>query len=88
MLYRKLAEDGIYRVSKPLKTFIFKIILAILVMSVAILLALHLLGPGSNWTQLAAANRSLLLVAIIVLSASSYFLTLWLLGVRPRDLRS
>ena len=88
MLYRKLAEDDIYRVSGPLKVFFLKIAVAIIIMSVTIFLALNLLGPGSNWTELAAVQRSRVLVAILVLSASSYFMTLWVLGVRPRDLRS
>ena len=88
MLYRKLAQDDIYRVSGPLKAFFLKIIVAIIIMSITIFLALNLLGPGSNWTELAAVQRSRVLVAIIVLSASSYFMTLWVLGVRPRDLRS
>lgn len=88
MLYRKLAEQDIYRVSKTLKAFISKIVLAIIAMSAVLLLSLHLIGPGNNWTELAASQRSLLLVAIIMLSASGYFLTLWLLGVRTRDLRS
>jgi len=88
MLYQRLSAEGVYRISKPLKAFCLKIVVAIIVMSVAILLSLHLIGPGNNWTQLLASQRSWLLLAIIVLSACSYFLTLWVLGVRPRDLRS
>ena len=83
MLYRKLGEQGIYRVSKELKAFCTRMILAWVAMAVVI----WVLSNG-DWHSLDASARAFKLLFIIAAGAASYTVALLLIGIRPKDLTS
>jgi putative peptidoglycan lipid II flippase len=42
-------------------------------------------GASESWLYGAALTRALRLTAVVLLGAGSYFLALWVFGLRPRD---
>ena len=83
MLYLKLREQGIYRVSPELKTFCKRMLGAWLVLGALI----WVLSMG-DWHVLNASARAMKLLAIIVAGAAAYTAALLLVGIRPKDLAS
>ncbi len=62
--------------------FIFKVMLAVGAMSVALYLAA---GNETFWMHSRFHSRVAYLMGLVMLGASVYFLTLWMSGIRPRQ---
>jgi len=88
MLYRKLSLDNVYRFSADLKQFARKLLPALLLMSLTVIAILLKFNPGGDWSRMEASQRATLLVVIILSAIASYAVTLGLMGVRAKDLRS
>ena len=84
LLYRGLRQLGIYRPEPGWPVFLGKLVLAMLVMGGALWLSS---GNAADWLQYSAWGRLWRLSSLVGLGASSYFLTLWLLGFRVRDFK-
>nr|VFK07767.1 MAG: putative peptidoglycan lipid II flippase [Candidatus Kentron sp. LPFa]VFK28681.1 MAG: putative peptidoglycan lipid II flippase [Candidatus Kentron sp. LPFa] len=85
LLYLALRREGVYRPQRGWGRFAARIFAANLVM-VAILLAFR--GEASHWISAGASMRILSLAGLISAGAFGYFCTLFVLGMRARDLRA
>lgn len=88
MLYRKLSLDNVYRFSADLKRFARKLVPALFLMSLTVIAILFKFNPGGDWSRMEAPQRATLLVVIILSAIASYAVTLGVMGVRAKDLRS
>lgn len=84
LLYRGLNQQGIFTLSKNTVIWIIKLLLATAVMSVTLLYVADLLP----YQQLSLAEQITLLFSMIGAAVVGYFATLFVLGVRPKHLRS
>nr|VFJ48073.1 MAG: putative peptidoglycan lipid II flippase [Candidatus Kentron sp. FW]VFJ71392.1 MAG: putative peptidoglycan lipid II flippase [Candidatus Kentron sp. FW] len=84
LLYLGLRKQDIYRPGRGWGQFTSRVLTASLIMA-AILLSVK--GHPALWTSASAVTRALWLFGLISIGASGYFCTLFLLGLRPRDLR-
>lgn len=84
MLYRGLRKTDIFIPASNWAKVLLQIALAAVVMALVIWLISPALSVWSDWS---ASERLLRLSLIILLSASGYFATLWLSGMRPAVLR-
>lgn len=82
ILYFKLRSQGIYQPLPGWGIFLFKILVALIVMSAGLWLAA---GNSAEWLVLTATERAVRLGLIIMLGGISYFACLWMLGFRLRD---
>jgi len=82
LLYYKLRSHHIYQPQPGWILFLFKIILAVVVMGIGIALAA---GDGAEWLAASAAERATKLGWIVLLGGGIYSACLWLLGFRPQD---
>jgi putative peptidoglycan lipid II flippase len=82
LLYRKLREHGIYAPEPGWSSFTLKIGAALLAMAAALWFAM---GPELWWLRAGHATRAAAAVGLVLLGATAYFGTLWLLGFRTRD---
>jgi putative peptidoglycan lipid II flippase len=82
LLYRQLRVHGIYTPQPGWLGFALKIAIAILAMGVCLWFAA---GSGDEWLATGATMRVLRLAGVVLLGATAYFATLWLLGFRLRD---
>jgi putative peptidoglycan lipid II flippase len=85
LLYRALRKGGIYTPTEGWAALLSRVLAASLVMG-----ALLLWGAGdiSEWVAGSVASRVWWLAGLIVSAILVYFLTLFLLGVRPSHFRS
>ncbi|MFK7891066.1 MAG: murein biosynthesis integral membrane protein MurJ [Granulosicoccus sp.] len=83
MLYRELKRENIYQVSSDIRSFMLKVIPALLAMAGSLLLV-----SGANWESLSAVERVTHLLGIMALAGVVYAAFLGLAGIRPRHLAS
>jgi len=84
LLYRGLRRNGSYRPLAGWWGFFLRLLLALAVMAVVLWL---LMGSEAAWLAMDTTTRLWRLLLLCVAGAGSYFLTLGLLGFRPRDFR-
>lgn len=85
LLYFKLKQLQVYQLTSATGVFIGKIILA----TFALLLAIYLLNPSTSvWLEKTILAKILLLTELIAVGATTFFLSLLLMGVRPKALLS
>lgn len=82
LLLRGLLTREIYRPKPGWSVFLFKLMIAVYVMSGVLWLAT---GPDSAWLAMRAAARAGTLCSLVLLGSLAYFATLWILGFRPSD---
>lgn len=82
LLYRGLRQADIYQPQSGWMAFFIKLTVAMLIMGGALWFAM---GPAENWLSSTLTARILHLGWLVVLGATAYFATLWLLGFRLRD---
>lgn len=86
MLYRKLGEHGIYRVSDEIRRFALKLVPALAFMTILIIALLSVWSPGAAWSNMLFWQRATALLVIIMAAFFAYAASLWVSGLRPRDL--
>ena len=85
LLYRGLRKQRVYQLPASMLPYLAKITAALLTMT----LCISLLNPaGSAWSDYSILQRVSTLGMIIALAAGGYGLILWLLGIRPHQLRA
>lgn len=82
LLYWKLRQRDLFRPQPGWGVFLGKLLLAVVVMTAALLLALHFMPPWAEGTMLV---RLLRLGGLVTLGVLAYFSVLLLLGFRLRD---
>jgi putative peptidoglycan lipid II flippase len=83
LLFYKLRKQNIYKAESGWFGFIFKVLLATIIMAVAMLLIM----PDDNWwKQASSAPRMLWLFGLILLAVTSFFASLQLSGMNIRRL--
>lgn len=84
LLYRRLRRDGIYRPAAGRRRFAVQMLVANGLMAAVLLI---MAGDLAQWTGAGAGERIGRLVLVIGAAATTYFLALLALGMRPRDFR-
>ncbi|WP_028994464.1 murein biosynthesis integral membrane protein MurJ [Azonexus hydrophilus] len=84
LLYRGLRRASIYAPEAGWLLFFMKLSCAMAVMGVALWFAS---GSADSWFASSVGERILRLCWLVLLGASAYFATLWLLGFRLRDFK-
>jgi len=84
LLWRGLRRDGIHRPAPGWAVLMLRILLANVAMAVVLV---GLAGDAAGWLEAAPLARALRLAAGIAAGAATYFLALWLAGLRIRHLR-
>lgn len=82
LLLRGLRSRAIYMPQPGWCIFLLKLALAVCAMGAALWL---LSGDVTSWLTAAAPERIWRMLKLIVAGSSTYFVTLWLLGFRPRQ---
>jgi putative peptidoglycan lipid II flippase len=82
LLLRGLLKREIYRPQPGWSVFVFKLAIAVYVMSAVLWFAT---GPDSAWLATGGITRAAKLFGVVVLGGASYFAALWLLGFRVSD---
>ncbi|HRN81983.1 MAG TPA: murein biosynthesis integral membrane protein MurJ [Nitrosomonas europaea] len=82
VLYSKLRSQGIYQPLPGWGIFIFKILVALIVMGAGLWLAA---GNSAEWFVLTATERAIKLGLVVILGGIGYFACLWMLRFRLRD---
>ncbi|HHO58799.1 MAG TPA: murein biosynthesis integral membrane protein MurJ [Thiotrichales bacterium] len=83
LLYRGLRKRGVFTPETGWLGHLLKIVVASGGMAITLLL---ILPEGAQWSQWTLTTRIMQLGFIILLAAISYFLLLWLQGIRPAQL--
>ena len=82
LLWLTLQKTGAFQPQTGWLVFLFKLLIAVTIMA----LALHTAATWSgDWLAMTTLSRILHLASIVVLGMSVYFVSLGLLGFRPRD---
>jgi len=81
-LYYKLRQHAIFQPQPGWRRFGMQLVGALAVMGVVLWVAS---GASESWLYGAALTRALRLTAVVLLGAASYFVALWILGLRPQD---
>jgi putative peptidoglycan lipid II flippase len=84
LLYARLRRDGVYEPGPGWRRFFFQVLAACAVMGAV---AMVLAGPIGGWMDAGIRERGLRLLTVVAAAALSYFLTLWLSGMRLREFR-
>ena len=82
LLYYHLRKAGIYTPQPGWGPFFLKVALALTVMAGALYWAM---GDAQAWLSMPALNKVAHLTVLVAVGAGTYFLTLFVLGVRSRD---
>ena len=82
LLYYKLRQQRIYQPQPGWAEFLYKLALALLVMTEVLIAAM---GSPDWWLAAAWTVRIAGLTGLVMLGALVYFSALWLLGFRPKD---
>ena len=82
LLYYQLRRKQVYKPLPGWVLFFVKLMLALLAMAVALY---HISAFAGDWLHLATMFKLMWLGILVVSGAVTYFITLWLLGFRPRD---
>jgi len=84
LLYRRLIKTSILQPLPGMGRLLLQISIACLVMGVVI----HLITPSiEHWDQWAVLDRAGVITGVITLAAASYFVTLWIAGLRLSQLK-
>lgn len=82
LLHRRLRQEGVYRTLPGWPTLLRQILIA----SIMLLIVLLVTNPElRTWNDWNVAERGLALAALVVLGAMTYFASLMIQGVRPRQ---
>jgi putative peptidoglycan lipid II flippase len=84
LLYRGLRQAAVYHPQVGWGIFFAKLAIAMTVMGGALWLGM---GDSENWLVATLTARVIHLGGLVVLGATAYFATLWLLGFRLRDFK-
>jgi putative peptidoglycan lipid II flippase len=84
LLYRGLRQHKVYEPRPGWGVFSFKLLIAMLAMAGVLWFAG---GSEASWFTSPLLERVLRLAMLVVLGASAYFVTLWVLGFRVRDFK-
>jgi putative peptidoglycan lipid II flippase len=82
LLLRGLLKRDIYRPQPGWGVFVFKLLIAVYIMSAVLWFAA---GPDSAWLEMRAVTRASNLCGIVLLGSLAYFSALWALGFRLAD---
>lgn len=84
LLWHGIRQSGSYHAAKGWLSFMLRLTAGVLAMGVALWLCM---GSQDFWLHATAHDRLLRLCMLVALGASTYFLTLFLLGFRLRDFK-
>lgn len=84
LLYRQLAKQGVYRFSAMSRWFTLKCVVASVIMA----LLVYFTTAQFAWQTWALMEQITLLAGVLILAVSSYFLVLFLAGVRPSTIKN
>lgn len=84
VLYWQLRKQEIFKPLAGWRGFIFKLVIALIVMSAVLFGVLHFMP---EWQEGNMAMRLLRLIFVVIIGAGSYFAALFALGFRPRDFK-
>ncbi|WP_273803417.1 murein biosynthesis integral membrane protein MurJ [Providencia rettgeri] len=82
VLYWQLRKQDIFQPLAGWKGFLFKLLIALVVMGTVLFGVLHFMP---SWQEGNMLMRMLRLIGVVVVGAGSYFVALYVLGFRPRD---
>ena len=82
LLYHYLRKSGAYRPQPGWSMFLFKLLVAVTAMALAVWFAA---GADSLWLDYRLMAKLTHLVGLIVLGAGVYFAALWCMGIRLKD---
>lgn len=82
LLYYHLRKADVYKPQAGWMGFMSKLLLALLAMSAALYFAS---GSDAAWLGYATLHKFSHLMGLVVLGASVYFISLWLMGIRLKD---
>lgn len=82
VLYWQLRKQDIFQPLAGWKGFIFKLLIALIVMGAVLFGVLHFMP---SWQEGNMLMRMLRLIGVVIIGAGSYFVALYVLGFRPRD---
>ncbi|EMG6527506.1 murein biosynthesis integral membrane protein MurJ [Providencia rettgeri] len=82
VLYWQLRKQDIFQPLAGWKGFIFKLLIALIVMGAVLFGVLHFMP---SWQEGNMLMRMLRLIGVVIVGAGSYFVALYVLGFRPRD---
>lgn len=85
LLYRGLHRDGVYRINRDTVLFITRIFAAAGIMVAALLYILQDISVWAEWGQMARTGNLTLLLAV---GGTCYLLSLLVLGIRPKHLKT
>ncbi|AWB68544.1 murein biosynthesis integral membrane protein MurJ [Saccharobesus litoralis] len=83
-LYITLRQQGVYQFSRMVKLHILRVVIAVIVMAAVIV---YLLPNQQIWLGWDTGQRVWQLMLLIVMGAGIYFVSLFVLGFRPRHLK-
>jgi putative peptidoglycan lipid II flippase len=84
MLWRGLRRRGVYQPQAGWGVFMLKLLAALIVLGSVLWFAS---AGDTAWLAMSGGQRALQLSLVVTAGLLSYFATLWLLGIRPRDFR-
>lgn len=84
LLYRGLRQQGIYQPQPGWVPFSLKLLLAMTSMALVLYFGM---GSESAWLQNSLSGRTMHLSWLVPLGATTYFVTLWILGFRLNDFK-
>ncbi|MBP6082546.1 MAG: polysaccharide biosynthesis C-terminal domain-containing protein, partial [Providencia sp.] len=84
VLYWQLRKQDIFQPLAGWRGFIFKLLIAVVVMTGVLFAVLHFMP---QWQEGNMLMRMLRLMGVVVVGAGSYFVALYALGFRPRDFK-
>lgn len=82
LLYWQLRKQNIFTPQPGWMTFLVRLVIAVLAMSVALLAMLHVMP---EWSQGGMSHRLLRLMSVVLVGIGVYFATLWLLGFKVKE---
>jgi putative peptidoglycan lipid II flippase len=82
LLYYHLRKANVYKPQAGWWLFMAKLLLALVLMAAALYFAA---GPEAVWLNYSFAHKLPHLLGLVVLGASIYFISLWLMGIRIKD---
>lgn len=82
LLYYKLRSYQIYQPQPGWLTFFVKVLIALIVMAIVLWFTM---GSTTLWLENSSVERIIRLTWVVMLGATSYFIALWLLGIRLKD---